>query len=335
MSQTSPTPGLPKEPLAILKAAAPHYNFNDAAMKPFHLKATHQLYDEAGQPSEKGSYEYWWVSPEVNRSTWMRSGGTHSDWHTADGKHEYVGTGESLKFFEYKLQSALFSPLPKESDLDPSIVRLDLRTEAHGEIRVPCIELVPKTSFRGRIQDVPLGLFPTYCFDPELPVLRISYSWGTLTTAFDKIAVVRDQYLAREIEMFEGKGKILTAEVETFTGLGPNDPALTPSADASVSGGTSPVGVGAEVANGFLLKKEIPVYPEDAKQARISGTVILQATIGMDGGIHDLRIVSTPSPSLAVSALWSVSHWQYKPYLLNGQPVEIRTTINVIFSLGR
>jgi protein TonB len=78
-----------------------------------------------------------------------------------------------------------------------------------------------------------------------------------------------------------------------------------------------------------------PVYPQDAKEARVSGTVVLKATIGLDGGVHDLHVESTPWPSLAGAALWAVSHWQYKPYLLNGEPVEVETTIHVIFSLSQ
>ncbi len=62
--------------------------------------------------------------------------------------------------------------------------------------------------------------------------------------------------------------------------------------------------------------------------------MVLQATIGTDGGIHNLHVLSSPSPLLAVSALWAVSHWEYKPYLLNGEPVEVETTVNVIYSLG-
>jgi protein TonB len=94
------------------------------------------------------------------------------------------------------------------------------------------------------------------------------------------------------------------------------------------------VNLAAGVAVGLLVKKEAPVYPQDAKDAHISGTVVLQATIGLDGGIHDLHVVSTPWPSLAASALWSVSHWEYRPYLLDGEPVEVETTINVIYTLG-
>jgi protein TonB len=88
------------------------------------------------------------------------------------------------------------------------------------------------------------------------------------------------------------------------------------------------------VMTGALIKKQQPVYPQDAKDVHVSGTVVLQAIIGMDGRIHDLRVVSAPWPSLVASAMWAVSQWQYKPYLLNGDPVDVETSINVIYSLG-
>jgi len=178
-----------------------------------------------------------------------------------------------------------------------------------------------------------LGLFPTYCFDPQLPALRASYSFGTLTTAFDKIVKMQDKYLPREILIFDGKRKILSAEVKSVTGLAASDLALTPDADAHYPK-LDKVDISAGVAVGFLRKKQRPVYPQDAKDARVSGTVILRAIIGMDGGIHELHVVSAPWPSLAASALWAASHWEYKPYLLNGEPVEVETIVNVIYTLG-
>ncbi len=331
---TDQAPELPKEPLAILRAAAPHYHFNDGSVKPFHLKATYQLYDNKGQPSEKGSFEYWWVSPEVNRRTWTRPGATHSDWQIAGGKHAYLDSGERLRFFEYKLQSALFSPLPREEELNPARSRFERQTVEIGKVKLPCVEVVPMTPSYGRIQEAPTGIFQTYCFDLKLPALRLSYAGGALTTAFDKIAKLQDRYLAREIEMLEGKRKLLTAEVETVTGLKLDDPELTPPADASHSDALSLVAISAGVAQGFLIKNQTPVYPNDAKQAGVSGKVVIEGIIGMDGAVHDLHVVSAPSPSLAASALLAVSHWEYKPYILNGQPVEVKTTINVIFSLG-
>jgi hypothetical protein len=329
----TPVPGLPKDPREIFAAAAPFYDFSDPALKPWHMKATYQLYNETGDPTEKGTYEYWWASPKVYRSTWTRPNATHTDWHTAEGKHAYRATGERIKFFEYKLQSALLSPLPANADLDPAKIRLDKQMAPLSSVKLPCIMVIPLMPQHGQIQDVPLGMFPTYCFDPQLPVMRISYSFGTVTTEFNHIVKVQDRYLPRELVFYEGKRKILSAVVEAINGLASSDAALTPAADASITG-TEKTEIAAGISVGLLVKKQTPVYPIDAKQAHVSGKVVLRATIGMDGGVHDLHVVEAPWPSLVASALWSVSHWEYKPYLLNGEPVEVETTVNVIYTLG-
>jgi TonB family protein len=330
------TPELPKEPRGIFAAAAPFYDFNDSSLKPWHAKAKYQLYDEKGNPSEQGTYEYWWASPKVYRSTWTRSGATHTDWHTADGRHAYQGSGDRLQFFEYKLRNALISPLPDSTDFDPHFARLERADLNVGSgLKLPCIMVVPLMPKYGASQSVHLGLFPTYCFDTALPILRMSASFGTVTMEFNKIVKMQDHYLARDILMLEGKRKILSSEIDSITNLDPSDPALTPPPEASQSKIDKPVQISPGIAVGSLLKKQVPVYPLDAKDAHVSGTVVLDATIGMDGAVDDLRVVSTPWPSLAASALWAVSQWEYKPYVLNGDAVEVETTINVIFSLER
>jgi protein TonB len=76
-----------------------------------------------------------------------------------------------------------------------------------------------------------------------------------------------------------------------------------------------------------------PSYPPLARQARIQGTVVLQAIIGKDGSIEHLRAVSG-HPMLIPSAIDAVSQWKYKPYLLNGEPVEVDTQVTVNFTLA-
>src|ERR1039457_7154178 len=93
------------------------------------------------------------------------------------------------------------------------------------------------------------------------------------------------------------------------------------------------VNISAGVMQGMLLQKTGPVYPPIAKAARVSGTVVLQATISKTGSIENLRIISGPA-MLQQAALDAVRSWRYRPYLLNNDPVEVDTTVNVIFSLG-
>lgn len=87
------------------------------------------------------------------------------------------------------------------------------------------------------------------------------------------------------------------------------------------------------VAEGMVIRKTIPVYPAIARAARVSGTVVLQATIGKNGTIENLRVVSG-QPMLQGAALDAVRSWVYRPYLLNGEPVSVETTVEVIFTLG-
>jgi periplasmic protein TonB len=87
------------------------------------------------------------------------------------------------------------------------------------------------------------------------------------------------------------------------------------------------------VMAGYLLAKTLPQYPAIAKAAHIQGIVVLQATISKSGSIQNLRVISGP-PMLQQAAMDAVRSWHYKPYLLNGEPVEVETTINVVFNLG-
>ena len=82
-----------------------------------------------------------------------------------------------------------------------------------------------------------------------------------------------------------------------------------------------------------ILTKAVPVYPPAAKKARIQGTVVLDAVIGKDGNVENLRVLSGPQ-ELQQSSLDAVRQWTYKPYLLNGDPVEVKTTVNVVYTLG-
>ena len=321
----------PEDPRELLSAVAPAYEFNSPTLKPWHLKATYQLYDVNGNPSEQGTYEYWWASPQVYRSTWTRSGATQTDWNMTGGKHAHEVTGDRLHFFEYKLRTALLSPLPDLTDLDPEHFRLERQSVDGGNsLKMPCIMVAPVMSRYPPDWKAAPGLFSTYCFDPAHPILRASYSYGAVTTEFNKIVKMQDHYLAREIVFLEAKRKILSATVDSIDGLS-EDSVFTPPPGASEGR------VAAVYSNsnfpGSMIRKVSPEYPKDAKAGHISGVVVIHAIISFDGTVHEMKVVSAPWPSLAAAALSCVSQWQYTPFKQNGQPVEVEADLRVIFSL--
>ncbi|HEY6444714.1 MAG TPA: TonB family protein [Candidatus Acidoferrales bacterium] len=131
-------------------------------------------------------------------------------------------------------------------------------------------------------------------------------------------------------------------------------PAVNPSDTAGVAGGTGDVlggvgtgaapappppaapkriSVGGNVQAAALVNKVEPQYPPIAKTAHVSGTVVLHAIIAKDGSVEKLQFVSGPALLMA-SAMSAVKEWRYRPTMLNGQPVEVDTTVQVVFSLG-
>jgi TonB family protein len=115
--------------------------------------------------------------------------------------------------------------------------------------------------------------------------------------------------------------------------LGMHANAASGGSDSNATKAPKQLTVSSEEMSHNLLNKVMPVYPPEAKKAKIQGTVVLDAVIGKDGNIENLRVLSGP-PELQQSALDAVRQWIYKPYLLNGDPVEVKTTVNIIYNLG-
>ena len=113
----------------------------------------------------------------------------------------------------------------------------------------------------------------------------------------------------------------------------PPPPPPPPAAPVVKAAAPKKIAISSGVMAGNKLSGTNPTYPPIARAARISGTVVLQATISKSGSIENLRVVSGP-PMLTQSALEAVRTWRYKPYQLNGEPVEVETTVNVVFNLG-
>lgn len=103
--------------------------------------------------------------------------------------------------------------------------------------------------------------------------------------------------------------------------------------EQSPSQSDGPIAVKSDIMQSQIVHKVPPVYPVDAKKARVQGRVELDAEIGKTGAVEQLKVVSGPK-ELQQSALDAVRQWTYKPFLLNGAPVAVKTRINVIYTLG-
>jgi periplasmic protein TonB len=118
---------------------------------------------------------------------------------------------------------------------------------------------------------------------------------------------------------------------ETPGGMGPVLPSQPPPRVVHPAANV-PVRLPSTIAASSLIYKLVPTYPAIAKAALIQGTVVLAATISKAGTVDNLHVVSGP-PMLQLAAVDAVKQWHYRPYLLNGEPVAVETTVNVVFTL--
>jgi protein TonB len=95
-----------------------------------------------------------------------------------------------------------------------------------------------------------------------------------------------------------------------------------------------PVKIASGTADGLIIKKIPPQYPLEAKLVRLEGTVVVRAVIDQSGEVSEVNALSGP-PLLESAAVDAVKQWQYKPFAVNGQPVDVETTIEVVFALDR
>ena len=118
-----------------------------------------------------------------------------------------------------------------------------------------------------------------------------------------------------------------------MAGLRPSNAAVLPPVEKNKLEQKRPMKISEPVLQAQLISRLEPRYPPLALQTRKEGTVLLHAIISRDGRITALEVVSG-SPWFAQAALEAVRQWRYRPTILNGEPVEVETSITVIFRLS-
>lgn len=293
---------------------------------PWHLKASFTELDEQGNAIDVVAYEEHWVSPTKYKRVFTGKTFAQTEYGTEKGLFR-SGAREPVPVILVEGHNEFTNPLPS-----PDLVAkgsFDLKEIETNGIKIDCL----------RSKGMPVSADRTYCVGTDKPFLRITSSaLEDEKILHNRILGFHERFIAGDLQFVVAGKRRLTAHLESIEPLGAADDAMfTPPADAvevPKEVNIPFVNVSASVSTGLLLRKVAPIYPPFALRERISGTVVLQAMIGKDGHIQNLEVVSGPS-ELKVAALEAVHQWLYSPYLLNGQPVAVRTTINVFFILNQ
>jgi TonB family protein len=317
---TSPAAALPDDPRELLQLAASVNGLMGADLKPWHLKATFKLLDETGAVKDEGTFEEIWASTTKFKRTYIGKNFILTEYGTASGV--FLRSGEvplSEELVTYLYREAV-DPLPGIYFRQDSPLELQQRKATNGTV-LACVSQK-------------IGERWTWCFDADRPILRFDMSdVENLHVIRNSFSTFQGHTISGDLQFVQNGKSVLSAHIESLEPLGIiNEPDFAPSADAK-SIILKKVNVSGAVMQGKLIQNPPPFYPPLAKSQGVQGTVVLKAIIGEDGRVHDVGVVSGPK-ILQQAAIDAVKQWRYKPFLLNGEAVEVETEINIVFSLG-
>ncbi len=312
-----------------LHRAATDSSLDDASLKPWHLKLSFQLFDSTGKATEAGTIEEWWYAPGISKTVYTSPSYKSTELLTKDGLFRTKGMSSAPYLLSLILRQTVH-PMPAEKDI--TAAKPEMQTETIRKVPMDCIMLAQEIkSFN---TPPPLGLFPTYCFEHSSDTLRMFSDFGSQMAVLNSLGTFQQRHVATDQTITSKGVTTVTGHIDALQAVLLKEADFVPSADLEKVD-LSAVKVGSGVVTGLLISKTIPIYPERALAMHISGAVVLDAIIGRDGQVRSLKLLSVPDPDLAIAAVAAVREWRYKPYLLNGEPVEVETTITVNFNFGQ
>jgi TonB family protein len=300
-------------------------SLDDAPMAPWHMKMEVQLYDLLGAAKEKGTIEEWWSGPKSYKIVYDTPSYAATQLRSADGF--FISSGKALEPFLLGFaKGQVVHPMLRA--VDPADEDVSMTPRTLGSLKLACL-VVRRKDAKGK----PSTAIPrTYCTLPGKDDLLVSEDFETEVASRTKTGRFRDRAVALDVTVKLGERSAVSGHVVELQGqTAPYTDALSASGLVKQRDDRDPDGV---LKPGKIVSTVQPVYPMSAKMRGTSGSVVLAVVIDTSGGVKSLEVLASPAEDLTNAALDSVRQWRYEPYLVNGEPVEVNTTVTVRFHLG-
>ncbi|MEO7030295.1 MAG: energy transducer TonB [Acidobacteriaceae bacterium] len=292
-------------------------------VKPWHLRMSFQLNDLDGKPKESGTIEEWWASSKSHRL--VIASPSYNLTEPSTTVEPEITSRE--RYLVRKLIDQVVDPIPHYGAFEN--LKVTEAKRKFGKVELSCLS-VSGTAVAGKLVLSQAG--QQFCVDPGTTALRIVVDSGSASSGVvrNKMAKFRDIELGLDNTLSYGGKAAITGHIDVLESFSPDKATIQSVSSAEPEPATIP-GI---VTAGRAVKKNQPEYPEAARRAHISGSVVLCAIISKQGTIRSLYVVASPDRSLSQSAMDAVKTWVYVPYLLNGNPTEVDTTVIVNFNLS-
>jgi TonB family protein len=313
---------------------------------PFDLAMTFQTYGMDGKPTETGTVEEWWGAPGSRRVE-VHLAGLNEDGSAPEGAAPALVRDAYLvrQLLEAAVDPVPLAPMASrllatrngepvaETRMSGSqaIGEMTKQSVKFGKVKLDCT--APKLSSK----EMDMNAIPaTMCVEPQtVDVLILEGLGGKEAVVRAGTGKFRDTFVALNLRVIYMGRDAITGKLTTMRTFDPATSAVKlPEVMAPKVSGPENAHVAGGVIDGNRIAFVEPAYPEMAKMQHLSGSVLLGAVIGKDGAIRSLAPLASTDRMFTDSATTAVKRWRYKPYLLNGEPVEVDTTITINFALS-
>ncbi len=225
-------------------------------------------------------------------------------------------------------------PIPPSTVLESS--ELELVKKKIKDLEIECISVESRS--KTAVKSAPFFM-PTFCFEGDTTRLLVSYDHGIQVTQRERLGKFQGRMVPTQIGISLGGVNAVSAKIETLEAKTLTDGEIEPMdgvvkvAEITPLENRTGVGPGWGVTAGAPISQRAPIYPLAAKAAHESGMVLIWAAIGKDGHVRTTELIYAPYKDLGKAALDAVGRWTYQPYLLNNEPVELTTMVQVNFNI--
>jgi TonB family protein len=337
--QTASSSGSPNDPKSLLLAAVALNGVPGADAKPWHVKISFTMNTPDGKPAQQGTFEEFWAAPSEYKRTFVTPAFNQVEFGTADGPRR-KGSPDSAPAELLRIVDEFLNPIPLDAAA-MGAAKLQTQAVTLGTTKLVCVSAALPAS-----ATQPASIISD-CMQENSPILLLTVEKGGQSkTSRDSIVKFQDHYFPQSVERYSAIPGMppprpgtpqpplkpeLTAKMETLEPLTAIDEAqFTPPADAVAA--PKVVAMDEKTTKKQLLQHPMAEYPPAAHYAHVGGVVVVALRVQTDGHVTNLRVVSG-DPLLQQAAIDAIRKWTYKPFVVDGQPVEVDTTASTTFNL--
>lgn len=328
----SPAESLPQDAGQLLHLAHMKNGLNGQDVRPWHIRGTYALYDQNGKPQSHGTYEEWWFAPDLYKRAFTDAKDSETDY--ADGKGLYRDGAQPWLGDEIDIRELLLNPIPDGPELNGFRLREETIDVQHKPFL--CARLtfgIPHGGFRGG------NLFPEYCFDSTIPVVRMFYGVGEWELVYDHLGIFQGHYLARQLSLYITGKLRMQFQLEAAETI-PNEPesVVKPPASAvpvdldTIYFMPRPPFFTPVTLKPFLWGSgDAPLEFINPRAIGGGGNVTCRVTIGGDGHVVKLEPLKGPFDLRRVTD--DLQHGVFRPLQVFGKPHVMMMEFQFVYKL--